>query len=419
MRTTYLLAIGLVFLGFGLIGTLYRSILQRPAERLSTVYIPGAALQPTSTAVPVARPTDTLPAAEPSSTPLPPDTPVPDTPTPTPSPTRAPFSRLTFCVESPSARTINVRSGPGTQYAPLGKPLPRGTCLAFGARSEDDQWLQVAPDQPDRVLQQYEGSWILRTLLGLGPTDPIDLPAVTLTPTLVPTRAAAWIPGLSLGMQVGKPPMPFAGLSSKKGQPDSEASSDYYRVEAEWPASIEVKQPGRIRVSLIKTSEGYVPQVEIPGSTAVVFTPLAVGTPDRDLESAFGDEYRPYAAVARIIGVSFDIDPAPLSEPQMLDQPRVDWIWSVSSDNPGKNQGIDLRVEIEWRREGNLQESLKRTIWRDHIEIDIFQRALLLGQVNAFSLLSALLGSGLSIPWLYEKISERRARQRKKSKKRT
>jgi hypothetical protein len=280
-------------------------------------------------------------------------------------------------------------------------------------------WLQVAPDQPDRVLQQYEGGWILRTLLGLETTEPIDLPAVTLTPTLVPTRAAAWVPGVSLGMQIVQPPMQFPGLSSKKGGPDSEASSDYYRVEAEWPASIEVKQPGRIRVSLIRTSEGYVPQVEIPGSTAVVFTPLAVGTPDQDLDSAFGDEYRPYAAVARIIGVSFNIDPAPLSEPQPLDQPRVDWIWSISSDHPGKNQGIDLMIEIEWRREGNLQESLKRTIWREHIGIDIFQRAVLLGQVNAFSLLSALLGSGLSIPWLYEKISERRARQRRKSKKRT
>ncbi len=419
MRTTLLLAIGLVFLGLGLIGTLYRSILQRPGERLSTVYIPGVALQPTNTAVLIGdQPTDTPPPGEPTSTPAPTHTPLPDTPTPTVSPTKQAFSKLTFCVESPSARTINVRSGPGTNYAPLGDPLPVGTCLIFGTRSEDDMWLQVAPDQSDRILEQYAGGWILRTLLGLGTTDPIDLPAVTLTPTLVPTRVAAWVPGLFLDMHVGKAPMQFTGISSKKGRSDRAASSSFYSVEAEWPASIEVKQPGRIRVSLIRTSEGYVPQVEIPGSTAVVFTPVPVGTPDRDLESAFGDEYRPYAAVARIIGVSFDFDPAPISEPQLLDQPRVDWIWSISSSNPGKHQGVDITIEIEWRREGDIQESLKRTIWRDHIEIDIFQRRILLGQVNAFSLLSGLLGSGLSIPWLYEMISKRRTRQRRKGKKR-
>jgi hypothetical protein len=294
-----------------------------------------------------------------------------------------------------------------------------GICLAFGARSEDDLWLQVAPDQSARALEQYEGGWILRTLLGLEPADPIELPVVTLTPTLAPIGAAAPVPGLSLGIRAGEPLMQFPGLSSKKGQPGYADPSSYYRVEAEWPASIEVRQPGRIRVSLIKTSDGYVPEVEIPGSTAVVFTPVPVGTPNQDLESAFGDEYKPYAAVARIIGVSFDIDPAPQSEPQSLDRPRVDWIWSISSDQPGKGQDIDLIIDVEWKHTGDLQESLTRTIWRNHLEIDIFQRPVSLGQVNAFSLLSALLGSGMSIPWLYEMISKRRTRQRKKGKKRT
>ena len=104
-------------------------------------------------------------------------------PTLTPSPTNPPFNRLTFCVNSQYANSINVRSGPGTIYAPLAEPLPVGECLAFSARNEEGTWLQVAPGQTEATLAQYEGGWIFRELLGLGSSGPIDLPAVTLTPT--------------------------------------------------------------------------------------------------------------------------------------------------------------------------------------------------------------------------------------------
>jgi hypothetical protein len=104
-------------------------------------------------------------------------------PTATPSPTNLPFNRLTFCVNSQYANSINVRSGPSTNYAPMGGPLPVDECLAFSARNEEGTWLQIAPGQTDPTLAQYEGGWIFRELLGLGSSGPIDLPAVTLTPT--------------------------------------------------------------------------------------------------------------------------------------------------------------------------------------------------------------------------------------------
>jgi len=104
-------------------------------------------------------------------------------PTSTPSPTNLPFNRLTFCVNSQYANSINVRSGPGTNHAPLGGPLPVGECLAFSARNEEGTWLQIAAGQTNPTLAQYEGGWIFRELLGLGSSGSIDLPAVTLTPT--------------------------------------------------------------------------------------------------------------------------------------------------------------------------------------------------------------------------------------------
>jgi hypothetical protein len=105
----------------------------------------------------------------------------------TPSPTNRPFPRLGLCVDSDYANSINVRSGPGTVYPPLGEPLLVGTCLFFSARNEEATWLQVAPNQQDAALRQYEGGWIYRELLGLGTTGPVDLPAVTLTPTPLPS----------------------------------------------------------------------------------------------------------------------------------------------------------------------------------------------------------------------------------------
>ena len=117
-----------------------------------------------------------------------------DTPTLTPSPTNEPFNRLGLCVQSDYANSINVRSGPGTIYAPIGQPLQVGTCLFFSARNEESTWLQIAPSQPDASLQQYEGGWIFRELLGLGSTRPIDLPAVTLTPTLPPSETPTLTP---------------------------------------------------------------------------------------------------------------------------------------------------------------------------------------------------------------------------------
>ena len=114
--------------------------------------------------------------------------------TQTPSPTNQPLSRLGLCITSDYANSINVRSGPGTIYAPLGAPLLVDTCLFFSARNEESTWLQIAPNQPDISLKQYEGGWIFRELLGLKPTSSVDLPAVTLTPIPTPSETPSITP---------------------------------------------------------------------------------------------------------------------------------------------------------------------------------------------------------------------------------
>ena len=52
---------------------------------------------------------------------------------------------------------------------------------------KDETWLLVASNQTDPEMRQFAGGWVNADLLELDPTAPIPLPAVTLTPTLIPS----------------------------------------------------------------------------------------------------------------------------------------------------------------------------------------------------------------------------------------
>ncbi|MEP7137079.1 MAG: toll/interleukin-1 receptor domain-containing protein [Chloroflexota bacterium] len=164
-----------------------------PVETPSTTPFPSSSATPTQTPAPATftASVTTTPSPTPTST----KTATP-TITLTASPTNQPFEVLSYCINSLYANTINVRSGPGTNYGRQGEPLIVGKCLTFRAHNQDETWLLIAPDQADSALQQYEGGWIFRELLGLGVTGPIDLPAVTLTPTstasMTPTVTATF-----------------------------------------------------------------------------------------------------------------------------------------------------------------------------------------------------------------------------------
>ena len=112
-------------------------------------------------------------------------------PTATASLTKQTFPILRFCINVLiDVHNINVRSGPGTTYAVLGEPLEVDACLNFRALNEDETWLLIAPNQSTPSLQQYDGGWIRRDLLGLGQSGPVDLPVVTLTP--IPTSTSTF-----------------------------------------------------------------------------------------------------------------------------------------------------------------------------------------------------------------------------------
>jgi uncharacterized protein YraI len=90
---------------------------------------------------------------------------------------------------------INVRAGPGIDYALLGKLLPGEQAPALG-RSKGGDWVQIAfPEAPGGT------AWVYSYLVTLSGSVPVvELPATPtplITPTINPTLAAQFIREIS------------------------------------------------------------------------------------------------------------------------------------------------------------------------------------------------------------------------------
>ncbi len=142
----------------------------------------GASATATPTAKPLVAVSPTVPpppTEPPTSTPVPP-TPVPPTSTPVPP-------------QATTKQQLNVRQGPGTQFAIAGK-MPAGTSAVILGKNDNAQWFQVA--YPDA---QHPG-WIASTFVTVtGTIDQLPVVAVAPPPTVTPggpapAKAAAATP---------------------------------------------------------------------------------------------------------------------------------------------------------------------------------------------------------------------------------
>jgi TIR domain-containing protein len=93
-----------------------------------------------------------------------------------------------------SVDVVEIRIGPGENREPQGDPLKAdgSNCPFFDTRSleivngQEETWYHFAPDQKakDEDFGQYAGGWIREEFL----VHVLNLPAITLTPTLLPTH---------------------------------------------------------------------------------------------------------------------------------------------------------------------------------------------------------------------------------------
>lgn len=143
-----------------------------PAPPTAVVVIPTATVLPTATSTPTASPSPTsLPATF---------TPVPSTPTPAPTPTSSP----TPGPQLSAASTVNVRSGPGTNY-PVVAALPPNVIVLVTGRNNEASWWQIS--SPEGA-----SGWVANSVVQVSNTANVPVvaappPPPTPTPAATPT----------------------------------------------------------------------------------------------------------------------------------------------------------------------------------------------------------------------------------------
>jgi len=182
------------------------------------------------------------------------------------------------------------------------------------------------------------------------------------------------------------------------------------RVDVAWPNRMAVDRSDSIQVSLMHTpSLTFAGGIVTPGHTAIAqpVTPPA-GTPGVPVAESFGPEYRGYA-VAHLVGAAFDVSPL-TTESQSLEQSEIVWEWNVLPKKAGP-QVVNVDIVVQWRPVGGAGEIIQRQVWRRQLQITVREPLIAKGQLSLLTVVSGFLGSGLSIPWLYEKIAESRRKR--------
>jgi LysM repeat protein len=218
------------------------------------------------------------------------------------------------------------------------------------------------------------------------PTTPPLVETLTPTPTSAP---ATLMPPL-----LTSTPAPSTGLPTVS-------------VNVEWPRRMEIDRSDSIRVSLVRSTGPSVVSVTIlPGHTATAFPLPTVGTPEIRFEEAFGPDYKGFA-VANLAGSAFDVTPL-TTLTQSLEQTDITWVWNIAPKRGGRHV-VNVYIEFQWKPTRNDGEIIQRQMWiSSPLEIDVNEPLIATGQLSLFTLVGGLIGSGLSVPWLYERLEARR-----------
>lgn len=286
-------------------------------------------------------------------------------------------------------------TGPANEVA-IGVIAPTGLTL---------KPLESTPTWSTTITTNGDYRIDIASLIGTSPI-PYTL-EVTLTLAIAPTQ------GLATGTPVRIPPTLVP------------SPAPTIMIEAEWPKRLEVGHADTIRVSLIRISGNtYLVTAETAEHTLSAATAMSIGTPDVGPERAFGPGYDA-VAIAHIGGVAFQIDPS-TDEEQRLDpdRDRIDWRWNIKplvedEQDLHITQVVGLTIDVQWIPRSSADVTIQRTLWHSDLHIDVYRPLIATGQLSLFTLLSGSIGSGLSIPFLYGIVKERKKKTQPKPKRKS
>jgi hypothetical protein len=182
-------------------------------------------------------------------------------------------------------------------------------------------------------------------------------------------------------------------------------------VEAEWPERMGRSDSGVVRIQLVRRAEDTLEvTVEVPGNVGeATLIEVPEGATGDSLETAFGPEYSALAT-ANLESTGFDVQRSSARAAyQSLSRESVQWVWFVNPLSTG-SQTMVATVTGVWEpvEEPNAcaqgsSSCIEEELWYAILETQVHDPLVETGQLNLLSIVTGVLGSSVSIPWLVER----------------
>ncbi len=236
--------------------------------------------------------------------------------------------------------------------------------------------------------------------------------------TVLATSVAIFIlaGAVLVGLRFGNPGAPKTGQQQHQSHLTKLRTST---ANINWRDHVDVGSSAVIAVSLTnpKTTKLVTCQSELPSAEPQVSyeeAVSAVGTPGVPIAEAFGPNYAGYAS-AHLDTIGFNVSPT-AAEVESLDQPRIDWGWTISPMNSGQQYAL-VGITGIWQPCSGVGTAIKRQLWTSR-PIDIAVDEPLL-QRNSFDLVGFLTGTAgasslllivlrAAWHWLWPRIASRK-----------
>jgi hypothetical protein len=151
--------------------------------------------------------------------------------------------------------------------------------------------------------------------------------------------------------------------------------------------------------------------VEVPGNVGeATLVEVPEGATGSSLEDAFGPDYRALAA-ANLESTGFDVwRSSARAAYQPLSREQVQWVWFIEPLREGEHTMVATVTglwepvdEPEACTQGS-DSCIERELWYAILETRVRNPLIETGQLNFLSIVTGVLGSSVSIPWLVERV---------------
>jgi hypothetical protein len=180
------------------------------------------------------------------------------------------------------------------------------------------------------------------------------------------------------------------------------------QIEAYWPEEMSKSGSESIVVVLQnKAGAPIMPSIDVKDYKS---KPATAEAPPKAPEGA---DYKSEASVT-LDPVNFEVKLSS-NEWQPLNSPKAEWIWNIRPKHDAPVSGQQrLNAYMKVRvidTSGNVVSAGE--IWKGDVKINVYDSWFSKDPINLTSLIGLIVGTGITAPWIYERLKERSERKKK------